>query len=99
MVNETRNDTYKRLAKIAGKVGVDEAEVFERLRVPDKAAEDGGLNLGNKTTTDLKLLVKAARLTGVHVTPTVLFNGVVQNDISSGWTTEQWKEFLTNNVV
>jgi protein-disulfide isomerase len=47
VVNETRNQTYKRLAS---------------------------LNSGNQVTNDLKLLIKAGRLVGVHVSPTVLFN-------------------------
>lgn len=74
VVNEARNQTYKRLAKLAGTVGVAEAEVYKLLEVSDKPGEDGSLNIGNKTTDDLKFLVKANRLTGVHVTPTVLFN-------------------------
>ena len=37
-------------------------------------------------------------MTGVHVSPTVLFNGVPENSISSGWTIEQWEEWLDKNV-
>lgn len=55
-------------------------------------------NVGNRVTDDLKLLVKAARLTGVHVSPTVLFNGVVENGISSSFSPEQWDEWLAKNV-
>jgi protein-disulfide isomerase len=99
VVNETRNQTYKRLAKIAGSVGVDEKEFYELLVISDKPGEDGSLNTGNKVTDDVKLMVKANRLTGVHVTPTVLFNGVVEGSISSSWTKEQWEEWLGKNVV
>ncbi|KAI1322407.1 hypothetical protein F5Y16DRAFT_386655 [Xylariaceae sp. FL0255] len=98
VVNEKRNDVYRRLAKLAGSVGVDEAAVYDRLAIPDKPAEDGSLNIGNKVTNDLKVLVKMARLVGVHVSPTVIFDGVVANDISSGWTKEQWEEWLTKNI-
>lgn len=69
VVNETRNDTYKRLAKIAGEVGVDEGKVFELLKISDKPGEDGSLNSGNEVTDSVKLQVKANRLVGVHVTP------------------------------
>ncbi|KAI0434942.1 hypothetical protein F5Y09DRAFT_327891 [Xylaria sp. FL1042] len=93
VVNETRNQTYRRLAKLASSVGVDEAAVYDRLAIPDKPAADGSLNIGNKVTTDLKVLVKTARLVGVHVSPTVIFDGVVASDISSGWTKEQWEEW------
>ena len=98
-MNETRNATYKRLAKIAGEVGVDEAEVYKLLEISDKPAEDGGLNNGNQVTNDVKVQVKANRLTGVHVTPTVVFDGVVNNDISSSWTVEQWEQWLAKNVT
>ncbi|ORY54854.1 thioredoxin-like protein [Pseudomassariella vexata] len=99
VVNETRNQTYKRLAKLAASVGVDETKIYELLEISDKAADDGGLNNGNKVTNDLKVLIKMARLVGVHVSPTVIFDGVVANDISSGWTREQWSEFLGKNLA
>ncbi|KAF2707520.1 hypothetical protein K504DRAFT_503756 [Pleomassaria siparia CBS 279.74] len=99
VVNETRNATYKRLAKIAGSVGVSEDDVYGLLEIGDKAGQDGGLNAGNGVTNDVKVQVKANRLVGVHVTPTVVFDGVVANEISSGWTVEQWEEWLAKNVA
>ncbi|KAK0655667.1 hypothetical protein B0T16DRAFT_319716 [Cercophora newfieldiana] len=100
VVNETRNATYRRLAKLAAEsVGVDEEAVYGLLAVPDKPAEDGSLNVGNAVTNELKVLVKMARLVGVHVSPTVIFDGVVANEISSSWTTEQWVEWIGKNVV
>lgn len=94
VVNETRNETYKRLAALGTSVGVDESHVFKMLEISDKPAADGSLNSGNAVTDDLKVLVKMARLVGVHVSPTVIVDGVVENSISSGWTTEQWMEYL-----
>jgi protein-disulfide isomerase len=75
-----------------------EKKVYELLEISDKPAEDGGLNSGNKVTDDVKVQVKANRLTGVHVTPTVVFDGVVNNEISSGWSEGQWEEWLEKNV-
>lgn len=98
VVNETRNDTYRRLAKVAAKVGVDEDAVYGLLAIADKVGEDGFLNAGNQVTNDIKYITKTARLIGVHFTPTAVYDGVVQ-DISSGWTVEQWTEWLTKNVV
>lgn len=97
VVNETRNQTYRRLAKVAAKVGVSEDEVYKLLAIPEKAGQDGSLNSGNAVTNDLKVITKMNRLIGVHVTPTVVFDGVVQ-DTSSGWTVDQWKEFFTKNI-
>ncbi|KAK8208935.1 hypothetical protein M8818_003898 [Zalaria obscura] len=99
VVNETRNTTYKRLAKLAASVGLDEGKIYGLLEVSDKPGEDGSLNIGNKVTDDLKQLVKAARLVGIHVSPTVLFNGLVENSISSSFTKDQWEEWLDKNVV
>ncbi|KAK5134644.1 hypothetical protein LTR08_006300 [Meristemomyces frigidus] len=99
VVNETRNHTYKRLAKIAGGVGADENAVYELLEVSDKPGKDGAMNIGNGVTDDVKLMVKANRLTGVHVTPTVLFNGVVEGGISSSFSKEDWEQWLEKNII
>jgi hypothetical protein len=99
VVNETRNHTYERLAKISAKVGINEQEIFKLLRISDKPSEDGSLNIGNEVTNDLKVLVKMNRLIGVHVTPTVVFDGVVENGISSSFSAEQWEGWLEKNVA
>lgn len=100
LVGETRNQTYRRLAKLAhDAVGLGEEEVYELLAIPEKPAEDGSLNIGNAVTVDVKLVTKINRLLGVHVTPTVIFDGVVANEISSSWTGEQWAGWLGKNVV
>jgi protein-disulfide isomerase len=72
--------------------------VYGLLEISDKPGEDGSLNSGNGVTDDVKVQVKANRLTGVHVTPTVVFDGVVNNEISSSWTVEQWEEWLEKSV-
>lgn len=58
VVNETRNKTYERLAKIAGGVGVDESEVLKLLLISDKPGEGGSLNSGNGVTNDIKFMTK-----------------------------------------
>ena len=99
VVNETRNATYKRLAKIAGAAGLDESKIYKLLEISDKPGEDGSLNSGNGVTNDIKVMVKTNRLVGIHVTPTVVFNGVVENSISSSFSKEQWEEWLEKNIV
>ncbi|KAG2415749.1 hypothetical protein HFD88_006940 [Aspergillus terreus] len=99
VVNETRNKTYERLAKLAGSVGVDEQEVLRMLIVSDKPSADGQLNTGNQVTNDVKLMVKADRVVGVHVSPTVFFNGIEEPAISSSFTATQWEEWLAKNVA
>lgn len=97
-MNETRNETYKRLAELAAGVGVDENEVYSLLEISDKPDKDGGLNSGNRVTDDVKVMVKAGRLVGVHVTPTVVFDGVVEGGISSGFSAGEWEEWLEGHV-
>lgn len=58
VVNESRNKTYERLAKLAGGVGVDEKKVYGLLEVSDKPDKDGSMNIGNGVTDDVKLMVK-----------------------------------------
>jgi hypothetical protein len=58
VVNESRNQIYKRLAEVADGVGLDEKEIYGLLCVDDKPAPDGSLNIGNSVTNDLKVLVK-----------------------------------------
>ncbi|KAE8390663.1 thioredoxin-like protein [Aspergillus alliaceus] len=99
VVNETRNKTYERLARIAGSVGVEEQEVLDLLTVSDQASHDGHLNIGNRVTNDIKLMVKADRVVGVHVSPTVYFNGIEESAISSSFTTAQWEQWLAKNVM
>lgn len=49
VVNETRNQTYARLAELAQDVtGVDADAVLDLLKISDKPGADGALNTGNK---------------------------------------------------
>ncbi|KAF3011950.1 hypothetical protein E8E15_000869 [Penicillium rubens] len=99
VVNETRNKTYERLARIAGSVGVDEQKVLALLLIPETPNSQDELNVGNQLTNDIKWMTKANRVVGVHVTPTIFFNGVEERGISSSFTAAQWGEWLAKNVV
>ncbi|KIH88234.1 hypothetical protein SPBR_09006 [Sporothrix brasiliensis 5110] len=102
VVSEGRNDTYKRLAALAAASSggaLDAGTIYKDLAVATEPAADGSVNTGNAVTNDLKLVIRAGRLVGVHVSPTVLFDGLVNNDISSSWTAEQWLEYLEKNAV
>ncbi|EME44109.1 hypothetical protein DOTSEDRAFT_71792 [Dothistroma septosporum NZE10] len=99
VVNETRNKTYERLANLAGTVGVDSKTIYSKLEISTKPGKDGSLNVGNGVTDDLKPLVKHNRLQGIHVTPTVLFNGIVENGIGSSSSKQEWEEWLEKNIV
>jgi hypothetical protein len=47
VVNDARNQTYERLSKIAGGVGVDEDAFLKMLRVDDKPGKEGALNVSS----------------------------------------------------
>lgn len=93
VVYETRNQTYKRLANLASTFAPED-DIYSKLEITGTSGNDG-----NKVTNDLKLHIKEARLRSIHVSPTVLFNGNVENSISSGWSVDQWKEWLEKNVI
>lgn len=101
VVRETRNQTYRRLAELYRKIGGDAGveSLYGLLEVSDKPGKDGELNTGNKVMDDLKLLVRLGRQTGVHMSPTVLWDGVVEPTISSSWTPEQWEQFLKEKAT
>ena len=61
VVHESRNETYRRLSKLAATVGLDEKKIYSLLEVSDKPGKDGSLNIGNSVTNDVKLMVKVCR--------------------------------------
>jgi hypothetical protein len=69
VVNETRNQTYERLADIAAEVGVNKSEILKLLTVPDQPQGDS-YNVGNAVTNDIKKLVKVRVPELVPVDPT-----------------------------
>ncbi|KAI9044640.1 DsbA family protein [Aspergillus affinis] len=99
VLRETRNVTYKKLSTIAGSVGVDENEVLGLLTIRETPATQGQLNVGNGVTNDIKLMIKSDRVVGVHVSPTVYFNGIEEPEISSSFTTAQWEQWLAKNII
>lgn len=89
--NETRPETYNRLAELARtSAGVDKQAFLDLVSVP----EGENKNAGNKVGQDLKNFVRFARQNSIHVSPTVTVDGVVDGQISSGWTADQWLEKL-----
>lgn len=55
-------------------------------------------NGGTAVTDNLKYTIKFSRQNGIHVSPTVLWDGLVVNEISSGWGEKEWKNFLMTKV-
>lgn len=44
-------------------------------------------------------IVKYSRQNGIHVSPTVLWDGLIANEISSSWGEQEWSDFLSKKVT
>ncbi|KAI8074675.1 hypothetical protein BC940DRAFT_288821 [Gongronella butleri] len=55
-------------------------------------------NKGNAITNDLKWHIRFARQSGIHVSPTVVWNGIRDDSVSSGWSLEQWQSYLKSKL-
>lgn len=93
--DKTRSQIYELLANAAAAAtGIDGAAVLEKVKYLGTAP-----NAGNAMGQMLKWYVKFGRKNGIHVTPTVLVNGIEEGQISSGWTLEQWSEYLDGKLA
>jgi hypothetical protein len=43
--------------------------------------------------------VKYARQNGIHVSPTVMWDGLVELEVSSGWDEAKWVQFLDAKII
>ncbi len=75
--------------------GIDYEAVLELLRVP----EVEGHHAGNAVTGDLKVITRMTRSVGVHVTPTLMLDSVVQSQMDSTWMADQWIRWLKETVA
>jgi len=74
-------------------VGQDKkGEILDLLTY--KTTPNGGVDV----TEDLKYTIKFSRQNGIHVSPTVLWDGLVVNEISSSWGADEWNDFLKAKV-
>ncbi|KAF9025876.1 hypothetical protein BDZ89DRAFT_1102199 [Hymenopellis radicata] len=60
-----------------------------------KSSPNGGVAV----TDDLKYTIKFSRQNGIHVSPTVLWDGLIANEISSSWGEKEWTDFLAAKVT
>ncbi|KAJ2818275.1 hypothetical protein GGI24_005147 [Coemansia furcata] len=93
-VETTRIETYRQLADLAASINAidDRQAMLQLLDIQANNAEPR--NAGNAVTNDLKYHIRFARAKAVHVSPTVAFDGVIDDSVSSSWSLEQWKAWL-----
>ncbi|OZJ05955.1 hypothetical protein BZG36_01181 [Bifiguratus adelaidae] len=92
--NKSRHAIYGQLADLVqASVGISGEKFLELVSVVS-----GSSNGGNKVTDKLKMQIKFARQLGVHVSPTVFWDGIREDSVSSSWDLDQWKEFLAKKL-
>ncbi|KLO08522.1 hypothetical protein SCHPADRAFT_908552 [Schizopora paradoxa] len=64
----------------------------------DLLAHKTSPNGGVAVTDELKYTIKFSRQNGIHVSPTVLWDGLVANEVSSSWGVDEWSKFLKEKV-
>ncbi|KAL6309780.1 hypothetical protein BKA93DRAFT_723293 [Sparassis latifolia] len=84
----------EKLAAIAQQtIGANRVDAFKGL-LKLKSTPNGGVDV----TEDLKYTIKFSRQNGIHVSPTVLWDGLVANEVSSSWGEKEWTDFLEKKV-
>lgn len=92
-----RNDIYKKINDVVFNsvdLPVGKEEVLKGLQIKEEVDPKNASNDGNDATVDVKYFTRYLRGVGVHVTPTVSVNGIVNDAISSGSEIEKLVEIL-----
>ncbi|TYJ54422.1 hypothetical protein B9479_004932 [Cryptococcus floricola] len=73
------------------------SKLFGELRdaLEIKESENGG----TEGTEGLKYVNKLGRQNGINVTPTVLWDGLIDNNVSSSWGKEDWNKFIAEKTA
>ncbi|KAJ2742577.1 hypothetical protein GGI20_004387 [Coemansia sp. BCRC 34301] len=94
VVEKTRTEVYRQLADLAASVNAidDRLGMLQLLDIQRNSEEPR--NAGNAVTADLKYHIRLARKMAVHASPTVVFDGCIDDSVSSSWTLEEWVKWL-----
>ncbi|KAG0013943.1 hypothetical protein BGZ81_000757 [Podila clonocystis] len=101
VIEKSCRDQYETLAALAISAlpkshTFTKSRILELLHISTVEDAEKSTNIGNKVAADLKYFIKLGRQTGIHVSPTALWDRLIENAISSGWTLDEWKEFLAS---
>eukprot|EP00451_Oxyrrhis_marina_P041550 CAMPEP_0204400274 /NCGR_PEP_ID=MMETSP0470-20130426/4000_1 /ASSEMBLY_ACC=CAM_ASM_000385 /TAXON_ID=2969 /ORGANISM="Oxyrrhis marina" /LENGTH=201 /DNA_ID=CAMNT_0051395135 /DNA_START=54 /DNA_END=659 /DNA_ORIENTATION=- len=88
-IDKTRKQIYEELAALVTSEAEKKEAILQKLVIAP-----GSGNCGHAMQQTLKFYVKYHRARSIHVTPTVLVNGLEAGEISSSFTEEQWMEWL-----
>lgn len=100
VINKSRNEIVNELIEIAIKeVGGDKEKLNELLKIETTKENNGVIsNAGSKIGTDFKYFTRYHRTVGIHVTPTVTINGIVNNGIESSTPLDKIIEILESQL-
>ncbi|KAI8988656.1 thioredoxin-like protein [Pilobolus umbonatus] len=90
----TRQQVVEKLARLAESVHVSSSQVTQLL----KNGTGEPKNSGNAVSNELKQCIKLGRQNGIHVSPTVLVDGIRDDSVSSSWDLNQWKDYLKSKL-
>ncbi|EDK46055.1 hypothetical protein PVL30_003962 [Lodderomyces elongisporus] len=91
----TRNQIYEKIYDVVAKdldLKVGKDDLLKELLIKSGGEPD---NAGNGATADVKYFTRIVRNTGIHVTPTVTVDGVVDDSISSGTSEDELIKVFT----
>ncbi|KAI8092873.1 thioredoxin-like protein [Halteromyces radiatus] len=77
--------------------GLDQEKIIHALAngTTDPAS---ATNKGNSVSADLKWHIRFARQNAIHVSPTVAWDGLRDDAVSSGWSLSQWQDYFTSKL-
>ncbi|KAI8332573.1 thioredoxin-like protein [Chlamydoabsidia padenii] len=94
--NKTRRQLVEQVADlIVQSTGVNDKQVIIKALANGTGAPE---NKGNSVSNDLKLQIRLARQVGIHVSPTVVWNGLRDDAVSSGWDLGQWQDYIKSKL-
>jgi hypothetical protein len=103
----------EKLASLFAETGVprDRVETFKEL-LKLKSTPNGGVSVTDELkytskpfSTEYGIIltnyrvVKFSRQNGVHVSPSVLWDGILANEVSSSWGEAEWTQFFAQKVA
>ncbi|CAG8490178.1 228_t:CDS:2 [Acaulospora colombiana] len=94
----SREQIYQSLAEHAKQFGIPNDQFLTLLRVNSVGNPSEASNSGNKVTNDLKWFIKLSRKKGIHVSPTVVWDEIADDNVSSSWDLEEWKRWLDKKM-
>jgi len=79
----------------------DQINAAKALLVLNTTDNDGSaiFNGGNAVTNDLKYFIRFGRQNGIHASPTVTWDGLIQDQVSSSWAVAEWTKFFSDSGV